>query len=133
VKVFHYNTFFTFLVHSYGAKGYAVILSTIYRLFDPTSTTTEAIAPLRFTSYATYVLVPYVAHLLISEDLGCPPEDAYKTMLDSQQVGAMLHPELDDDSELEDIFEANNRAARIEKEQVSQHLLHVFYLLHTLR
>lgn len=93
-------------------------------------TTTEAIAPLRFTIYATYVLVPYIAHLLISEDLDCTPEDAYKIMLDSQETGAMLYPEHDDDDELDDIFRENSRSARIEKAKVSRHL-HVFSSLHS--
>jgi hypothetical protein len=103
---------------SYGARGGAIIQATLYRLFNPCTTKSEAIEPLRYTVYATYVLIPYVAHLLIAEDLSCSAEDAHKIMLESAATGAQLHPLRDDDEELDDIITMNARLARKERNMV---------------
>jgi hypothetical protein len=54
-----------------------------------------------------------VAHLLIAEDLGCSTKDAHQVMLKSGDAGESLHPDLDDDNELDEIvkgilFQAHN-------------------------
>jgi len=100
-------------VYSYGEKGAAVIQSTIYRLFNPISTRSNAIDPLKFTDYIGYVLVPYVAHRLIAQDLTCTLKEAYTRMIESGDLGSEIHPLLDgEDPELEDIMEENTRLAR---------------------
>lgn len=121
--------------HSYGSKGGAVIQSTLYRLFNPTTTTSDAILPLRFTAFAAYILVPFVGTLLIADDVGCSAEEAYAIMRASGPTGGGLHPLEDNDDELEDIMERNAILARWEKAWVSTLVLHISRLtsLHTSR
>jgi hypothetical protein len=46
-------------------------------------TSSEAIAPLIYTTYAAYVPVPYnVGQLLITKDLSCSPQEAYGIILE---------------------------------------------------
>ena len=105
-------------MHSYGAKGGAVIHSTLYRLFNPFATRSEALGPLKYSAYAAYVLVPYIGHLLISEDASCTLDDAFTIMVDSRAAGATIHPLRDDDDELDDIIATNSLLARREKAKV---------------
>jgi hypothetical protein len=96
---------------SYGSKGNAIIQSTLLRMFDPRKTSSDAFSPLSLSNFTQYFLVPYVAHNLIAEDLRQSPKRAFDEMLESANAGESLHPELDDDEELEAILEANVRAA----------------------
>jgi hypothetical protein len=121
--------FHCFRVYSYGEKGAAVIESTIYRFFNPISTRSNAIDPLKFTDYTRYVLMPYVAHRLIAQDLTCTLKEAYATMLKSGDLGSEIHPLLDgEDPELEDIMEENTRLAC--KAQGKVRFLNVVFITH---
>jgi hypothetical protein len=82
------------------------------------TTSSEAIAPLIYTAYAAYVLVPYVAHLLIADDMSCNPEDAYEIMVEGGRIGAILHPSLEDDPEYDAIIVANLKIAQRERKRV---------------
>jgi hypothetical protein len=87
-------------------------------MFPPLLTTSTVLKPLSFTTYAAYVLVPYVGHLLIAEDLGITPEEAYKVMMESAATGAKLHVLRDDDEHFDDILRMNVQLALREKNKV---------------
>jgi len=70
-------------------------------MFNPHTTPDNAFWPLDFLNFSHYFLVPYVAHHLIADDLKCSLSDAYKVMIDSSDTGESLHPEDDDDKELD--------------------------------
>lgn len=82
------------------------------------TTSSEAIAPLIYTAYAAYVLVPYVAHLLIADDLSCTPEEAFEIMMEGGRIGEILHPQLEDDPEYWAIVEMNTTIARRDRKRV---------------
>lgn len=86
-------------------------------------TKSEAIAPLKYMGYAAYVLVPYVGHRLIAEDLSCSAEEAYKVMVASRKVGTILHPMDDSDPDIDDAININNKMIRRDKQRV------LFYFL----
>jgi hypothetical protein len=104
--------------HSYGEKGGAIITSTIHRLFGPGTAMREAIKPLQFTVFCDYVLVPFVGHLLIAEDLGCSARKAFAIMHASGDTGDTLHPLLDENDEVDEIHARNMRLARKERASV---------------
>jgi hypothetical protein len=81
-------------------------------------TRSEAIAPLKYMGYATYVLVPYVGHRLIAEDLSCSAEAAFEVMIESRRVGTVLHPLDDADPDVDEVIIINNKLARRDKERV---------------
>jgi RTC4-like domain len=70
-------------------------------------------------TFAAYVLVPFVASLLIQEDLSCNTGQAYKVMVYSSEAGDHIHPLADDDPEFEAIHRKNCMLARKEQAQVS--------------
>jgi hypothetical protein len=107
-----------FCANSYGDVGTSVIMSTLYRLYIP-DTQSKAIAPFRYSTFAALVIVPFVAIRLISEDLGCTTDQAYRTLFSSSDVGAAIHPTTDNDDEIEDIHERNWRLGNKERAQVS--------------
>ena len=82
-------------------------------------TRSEAIKPLKYMAYAAYVLVPYVGHRLIAEDLSCSSEEAFEVMVKSRRVGTILHPLDDTDPDIDEVIIINNRLARRDKERVS--------------
>jgi hypothetical protein len=104
--------------YSYGERGTAVISSVLNRLFNPITTTSNSIKPLSFNLYTSYILVPYVAHLLIAEDLGCPPEEAYNVMKESAVCGVQVHYWREDDPDIDDIVMNNQRLAHKGKSSV---------------
>ena len=57
-------------------------------------------------------LVPYITIKLIMEDMKCNEMEAYKIMIESGDVGDGLHPEDDEDEELQDILDTNMDAVR---------------------
>jgi hypothetical protein len=109
---------YQFSANSYGQIGAVVIHSMLYCLFD-LNTISEVIAPLRYTVFAAYVLVPFVAIRLIKEDLNCTTVQAYKTMTSSSDAGEHIHPLEEDNYEVEAIYKQNNRLACKEWAQVS--------------
>ncbi|KAF9237738.1 hypothetical protein BU15DRAFT_75725 [Melanogaster broomeanus] len=79
----------------YGPKGYAVIRASIMRLTDPTTTSTEAFAPLTIEQFTHFILIPHIARRLIAEDLDVTLMEAFEEMAASGEVGKYLQ-ELDD-------------------------------------
>jgi hypothetical protein len=83
----------------------------LLRMFNPRKTSSDAFSQFSLSNFTQYFLVPYVAHNLIAEDLRQSPKRAFDKMLESSNAGESLHPEVDDDDELEGILEANIQAA----------------------
>jgi hypothetical protein len=59
-------------------------------------------------AYAAYVLVPYVGHCLIAEDLSCSLEEAFEVMVKSRRVGTILHPLDDTDPDIDEVIIISN-------------------------
>ena len=85
-------------------------------MFGPAAPS-PAFQPLSLAKATAYFLVPYVAHHLIAQDMKCSLDAAYKTMVDSSSAGEALHPERDDDEELDEIYHDNVLAAKKEREK----------------
>jgi hypothetical protein len=89
-------------------------------LFDHEGTPNDAFAPLSFSLYTEYYLIPWVAIHLIAEDLDCSLETAYEEMIASAESGVMLHPMAEEDKKVEAIIQqhcvlsAEKRVAKIE-------------------
>jgi hypothetical protein len=83
------------------------------------NTTSEAIEPLHFKAYTAYVLLPYIAHLLIMQDLSCTASEAYETMLESTEIGKRIHQMPDgDDPEIEALMLRNSSLGAKERAMV---------------
>ncbi|KAI6152606.1 hypothetical protein BKA82DRAFT_4013037 [Pisolithus tinctorius] len=92
----------------YGNKGAAIIEHTLIALFPASAELTAAIQPLPLAQFTTYFMVPYVATLLIADDYSpTTVVKAHKIMVASSDVGSLIHPANDDDTELEEIFHRN--------------------------
>ncbi|KAG1781387.1 hypothetical protein EV702DRAFT_934387, partial [Suillus placidus] len=87
----------------YGEKGKPIIQSAIFSMFDHEQISNKAFTPLDFKAYIKYYLIPWVAIHLISKDLGCSLEEAYKEMIASADSGVSLHPMAEEDSRIERI------------------------------
>jgi hypothetical protein len=99
---------------SYGFKGRVIIESTLLRLFGY-DTPNTAFAPLNTLQFSAYILVPFIGHKLIAQDLGCDEKAAYKHMIASADVGDGLHPEDDSDEDLQNILDRNMQVVRTER------------------
>jgi hypothetical protein len=114
-KIILYCLYLTRAISSYGPKGGAIIQSTLMRMFNPATTPSDGFAPLSLGQFSQLILVPYVARLLIMEDLTCSMTEAYQEMVDSSDAGRSLYPEDDEDLELECILDTNVREATKER------------------
>ncbi|KAJ7696338.1 hypothetical protein B0H16DRAFT_1903823 [Mycena metata] len=114
----------------YGPRGEFIINSTIYRMlstedeqleiqlcttlseiiekdcnqfdeYDPTSNL------LSIKDFVSFILTPYVASLLISEDRDIDLEEAMKVLTDSNDFGVLMQPDNDDDSETDELHRKN--------------------------
>lgn len=63
--------------------------------------------PLTLDAYITYFLAPHIISTLIAEDKGENLEGGWEAMQRAQQNGLAFNKLLDDDSELDDIFQGN--------------------------
>ena len=66
--------------------------------------------PLSSSKFTDYILIPHIACKLIQEDLSCDALQAYRTMLESADVGECLYPEDEDDDQDDDIISRITRA-----------------------
>jgi hypothetical protein len=81
-------------------------------MFPTNETPTTCFAPLTFSLFTTFVLVPYTATLLIAEDRGYSLEEAYEEMIRSADWGAATYQASDEDEQLNAILKGNVRKAR---------------------
>lgn len=81
-------------------------MNTLMLLFAPKKTPTDAFKPLPYYHFFTYFLVPHVAATLIAEDRKTSVTNGFIIMKSSSDVGALLNPEDDGDSELDEIYRA---------------------------
>jgi len=88
-----------------------IIQSTLLRMYDPATTPSAGFAPFSLGQFSQLFLVPYIARLLIKEDMVCSMKEAHEEMVDSREVGHSLHIEDDEDLELESILRMNTREA----------------------
>jgi hypothetical protein len=110
---------FMFFIYSYGEKGAYIIYSAVYRLFDMEKTISKAFEPLKFTAFTAYVLLPYIAHLLIMQDLSCTASKAYEIMLESADTGRTIHEMSDgDNAEIEALMLKNSSLGFKERAKV---------------
>ena len=72
-------------------------------IFPWESTSTDTFHPLTYIQFLTFVLVPYIATELITEDMHCSLEAAHHCMIQSHHTGTILHPEHDNDDEVDTI------------------------------
>jgi len=114
-KTVFYLFYLICMISSYGPKGSAIIQSTLMRMLDRATTPPDGFAPLSMGQFTQLVLVPYVARLLIMDDMDCSLQGAYEEMVDSRDAGQHLYPEDDDDLELETILHMNVREATKER------------------
>ncbi|KIK90690.1 hypothetical protein PAXRUDRAFT_151371 [Paxillus rubicundulus Ve08.2h10] len=99
---------------TYGSLATAIIELTLMCIVDLERTPTESFTPLTLSHFTWYFLVPFIGAHLISQDLKCAPNVAFKEMLESADAGDTLHPAEDGDDDLEDIMKANMDARRHE-------------------
>ncbi|KAF9219823.1 hypothetical protein BS17DRAFT_854134 [Gyrodon lividus] len=98
----------------YGSKGAAIIESTLMCIVDLERTPMESFAPLTLSCFMRYFLVPFIGAHLISQNLECAVEVAFKEMLESADAGDALHPAEDSDEDLENIMKTNMDVRRHE-------------------
>ncbi|KAJ7077176.1 hypothetical protein B0H15DRAFT_805346 [Mycena belliarum] len=119
----------------YGPKGEFLINSTLVRLLSKNeenwsnelyATLNEIVSTdsddfdrydensnlLNLKDFISFVLTPFTAALLISEDRGVSIEEADTIRDTSSKFGEVAHPENDDDTELDELHRANIRAMR---------------------
>jgi hypothetical protein len=75
---------------------------------------TDSFDPLTRTLFLDFIVIPFVAAHLIAEDSNESPETAWELMVRTGDYGVTLHGDVENDSELEEIFESNARASRKE-------------------
>lgn len=101
---------------SYGPKGFAVIQSTLFRIFPTHTMPDDFFNGLREQDFTNLIVIPVIVMHLISEDKdGIMLEEAWEIMARSSDFGYHVHREEDDDEELEAIIEKNIKAARKEE------------------
>jgi hypothetical protein len=108
---------FHFFANSYGERGTAIISSVINRIFG-SYPNTIAINPLPFKNFSAYVLVPYIAHRLIAEDLSCDLDEAYRVMIESGPLGAQLQYWREEDPVIDEIVYRNHQLGRRQKVRI---------------
>jgi hypothetical protein len=71
---------------------------------------TDSFNPLTWTIFLDYVVVPFIAAHLIGKDSNDSAETGWEVMVKTGDYGDMLHGDMENDSELEDILDSNTRA-----------------------
>ena len=96
-------------MHSYGEHGAAVITNTLMSMYNllTAGTITSASQPLTFAAYTRFILVPFIAALLISQDEDTDIEGAWEIMQKESDHGDDENSSLNDDPVLDDVFAAN--------------------------
>ena len=94
-------------LHSYGPCGNTVIQSMVMMIHDEHNILLPDFAPLSFTMFTKYFLVPHIAVCLIASDKNIDLEGAWELMTQSADHGEALHALQDDDEILEEIFQQN--------------------------
>jgi hypothetical protein len=114
---------------SYGERGLVRITQIVGDLFPSLSPAissksgTPPFAPLDSASFVTRVLVPECARLLIKEDLRlASEEEALRVLFASQTFGAALHPDREDDLEMDNIGIEMRVRLKKGKEQHERHI-----------
>jgi len=82
-------------------------MHTLFGLFPSQSTVMDAFKPLPYLHYFTYFLVPHIVTKLITEDFKTTVLNAHRYMISSSDAGELVHPESDDDTELDGIYRQN--------------------------
>lgn len=82
-------------------RGDTIITNMLLGLFPQQSTSIDTFYPLSYNHFQTFVLIPYIATELIAEDMQCSLEVAHDLMIKSLRTGTILHPECDDNDEID--------------------------------
>jgi len=93
---------------SYGPKGGVIIQAMLLRMYNPTTTPTDAFAPLSLAMFTQCFLVPFIACLLIAADMDCSTETAREEMANSSDLGESLYGADDEDDDIDDILKTIN-------------------------
>lgn len=80
-------------VRSYGPRGSAVILKTLYKMFPLESMDPKLASPLSRADLLSRVVLQEAAAALIMDDLHMSREEALMTLRDSGRYGAVQFPE----------------------------------------
>jgi hypothetical protein len=102
--------------HSYGSKGKAIIKATLLWLYPPETTPTDGFAPFRTEPFLEYFGVRYVGATLIQQDLDVDMNNACEIASISVPHGTSIHPEEDDDDELDSIMHRIMRGIREDRQ-----------------
>ena len=86
---------------SYGPKGKAIIKAALLCSYPPETTPIDGIAPFTTEKFLEYFGIRYVGAMLIKQDLDTDMERACDVALASNPHGMLIHPEEDDDDELD--------------------------------
>jgi hypothetical protein len=92
---------------SYGERGGAVIKNTLAAMYDYSDETTTASKPLTLEAYTTFVLIPYIAAMLIAEDLHTDVEGGWEAMQLGIERGKRENGLQNPDPTLNEVFAAN--------------------------
>jgi hypothetical protein len=92
---------------SFGERGGAVIKNTLAAMYNYSDATTIASKPLTPEAYTTFVLIPYIASMLIAEDLHTDVEGGWEAMQLGVERGKRENSLRNPDSTLDEVFAAN--------------------------
>ncbi|KZP17177.1 hypothetical protein FIBSPDRAFT_894438 [Athelia psychrophila] len=94
---------------AYGERGGAVIKNTLMRMYSLISLSqiSPASDPLTLDAYITYFVAPHIISTLVAEDKDENLEGGWEAMQPAQQNGLAFNKLLDDDPELDNIFQEN--------------------------
>ncbi|KAG1902774.1 uncharacterized protein F5891DRAFT_917850, partial [Suillus fuscotomentosus] len=88
----------------YGPKGEHIIAYALEGMFWTSTLPLNAIRPLDVKKFTDFILIPYVATSAIAHRFGITIAEAHTIRLDSRSAGIDLHPALDSDEELDQIY-----------------------------
>ena len=88
-------------------------------LFGEHNFSLPSFAPLSYTTFAKYFLIPHVAVHLIANDKNIDLEGAWELMAKSGEHGEALNPLQDNDEILEEIFQ-NNAKRRVQVRKLEE-------------
>lgn len=91
----------------YGPKGEHIIAHALEGMFRTSTLPLNTIRPLDVKKFTDFILVPYVATSAIAHRFGITIAEAHTIRLDSRSAGIDLHPALDSDEELDQIYRTN--------------------------
>jgi RTC4-like domain len=98
---------------SFGERGDMGIRNTLTEMYDYTPKLTSALRPLTLDVYATFVLIPHIATLLIREDLSTDMDGGWEAMQLGVERGKKENTMQDPNPILNAVFAVNEKCCNI--------------------